>query len=257
MAVNAREFNIEMTGVPKEYVKDALRGLLHSIFFHRLLVNVTPRELRIFDIAVAATDSRDVDQLIEERTAEFVQSLTSTSGHARQGKIAVLFYEKRLKKNWFQFSKTEELVCWEQWAITIGLSQPQQDTDRSKALRSIETQLSQNLMEILRLANDHKEHIPSITTTEGNPFPYQIAIPAQSETWGAMLKRLVVTEAPSTPDTAETGTLYTAAAAGRRGSSSSIASTSGTTAPGAGLIRPTSSTSSNSSSLAPRSPRLR
>jgi autophagy-related protein 101 len=29
-------------------------------------------------------------------------------------------------------------------------------------------------MKILKIVNDYKEHIPSITTTEGNPFPYQV-----------------------------------------------------------------------------------
>jgi hypothetical protein len=41
--------------------------------------------------------------------------------------IAVLFYEKRLKNNWWQFSKSEELICWEQWAITITVLEPQSE----------------------------------------------------------------------------------------------------------------------------------
>jgi hypothetical protein len=31
-------------------------------------------------------------------------------------------------------------------------------------------------MTILRIVDDYKEHIPSITTTEGNPFPYEIIV---------------------------------------------------------------------------------
>jgi hypothetical protein len=31
-------------------------------------------------------------------------------------------------------------------------------------------------MTILRIVDDYKEHIPSITTTEGNPFPYEITV---------------------------------------------------------------------------------
>jgi autophagy-related protein 101 len=42
----------------------------------------------------------------------------------------------------------------------------------------MERQLNQNLLKILNIINDHKEHIPSITTTEGNPFPYQVSRPA-------------------------------------------------------------------------------
>lgn len=29
-------------------------------------------------------------------------------------------------------------------------------------------------MKILEIVNNFKEHIPSITTTDGNPFPYQV-----------------------------------------------------------------------------------
>ncbi|KAI8088865.1 uncharacterized protein BX664DRAFT_331604 [Halteromyces radiatus] len=195
MATNTQEFGIEMTSVPNEYLKDVLRALLHSIFFHRLLVNVTPRELRVLDTTVSITDSREVENLIEDKANEFIQSLQT---NIKQGKIAVLFYEKRLKKNWFQFSKSEEFVCWEQWALTIGLAYPETEQERQRVQKACEHQLSQCLLSILKLANDHKEHIPSITTTDGNPFPYQIAIPSKSESWSSMIKRLLVTDAPMT-----------------------------------------------------------
>ena len=87
-------------------------------------------------------------------------------------------------------------MCWERWAITINLAQSQTDqgmvhwkgrmvdngmnqctflVERQRSLRSVEHQLSQCLLDILRCANDHKEHIPSIKTTEGNPFPYHVS----------------------------------------------------------------------------------
>lgn len=91
-------------------------------------------------------------------------------------------------------------MCWERWAITINLAQPQSDlgmllllpigkekvnwdeplfaclhVERQRSLRSVEHQLSQCLLDILRCANDHKEHIPSIKTIEGNPFPYHVS----------------------------------------------------------------------------------
>ncbi|ORX63002.1 hypothetical protein DM01DRAFT_1331099 [Hesseltinella vesiculosa] len=112
--------------------------------------------------------------------------------------MAVLFYEKRLKKNWFQFSKSEELVCWEQWSLTIGVAHPDTEQERPQARQSCKRQLAQCLFAILKLANDHKEHIPSITTTDGNPFPYQVAVPSKTESWGNMIKRLLVTDVPMT-----------------------------------------------------------
>ncbi|KAI9009968.1 hypothetical protein CLU79DRAFT_839776 [Phycomyces nitens] len=195
MAVNPHVFDIEMAQVPREHVKDVLRAILHSICFHRLLINITPRELRVLETTVSTTDSPDVEILIEERVNEFVQS-TSLS-QTKQAKMAVLFYEKRLKKNWYQFSKSEELACWEQWSITLSIINPQTETERYKAQRSVSRNLSQCLLDVLKMANDYKEHIPSITTTEGNPFPYQMATPTKSETWNAMIKRLLVIDLPA------------------------------------------------------------
>ncbi|KAI9256625.1 hypothetical protein BDA99DRAFT_143454 [Phascolomyces articulosus] len=263
MATNAHEFNIEMAAVPREHVKDVLRALLHSIFFHRLLVNVTPREFMVLDTTVSATDNRDVEHLIDERAAEFVQNICSS--HVKQGKIAVLFYEQRDKKIWFQFSKAKELVCWERWAITMSLAQPTNEQERQKMQRSLEKQLSQCLHDILRLANDHKEHIPSIKTVDGNPFPYHIAILSQSESWGAMIKRLLVTDAPATSnpesDTSASPSPSSSSSI-RRGSSGVGGSTTATTATGVGSATtttsnvgmarpaPTSSTSSSSATAA-------
>lgn len=38
-------------------------------------------------------------------------------------------------------------------------------------------------MKIVNIANREKDHIPPITTTEANPFPYQIVVNPKSETW--------------------------------------------------------------------------
>ncbi|RCI03851.1 hypothetical protein CU098_012347 [Rhizopus stolonifer] len=191
MTSSTQEFSLEMTLLPRDQVKDVLRGLLHSIFFHRLLINVTPRELRVLNTTVSITDNADVEKLIEEKTVEFLHNTSSPQ-------LAVLFYEKRLKKNWFQFSKSEELVCWEQWNIVLNLVQsPATEQEKFRSNKSIESQFGQNLLKILEIVNEFKEHIPSITTTEGNPFPYQIATQSQTESWSAMIKRMLVTDAPT------------------------------------------------------------
>ncbi|SAM04103.1 hypothetical protein [Absidia glauca] len=187
MATNAREFGIEMTSIPKRHLRNVLQALLHSIFFHRLLVNVKPRELNVLDTTVSITDSWEVEALIEEKTNEFLSSLHDNT---KQGKIAVLFYEKKSARNWFQITRTEELVCWERWTLTLGLAQDSPESQDGMCGR----QLSQSLLEILKMANDHKENVPSITTIDGNPFPYRIVIPSRSESWSAMMRRLLVTD---------------------------------------------------------------
>ncbi|KAG1170023.1 hypothetical protein G6F70_007963 [Rhizopus microsporus] len=193
-STTAQEFNLELTNVPREYVKDMLRGLLHSIFFHRLLVNVAPRELRVLNTTVSITDSQEVETLIEQKIAEFLQN--TNSSQIKQGKLAVLFYEKRLKKNWFHFTKGEEFNKARRERDKLDVSKLH-ILDKPKTTRWMENQLSQCLLTILKIVNEHKEHIPSITTTEGNPFPYQIAIQSQTESWGTMIKRMLVTDPPN------------------------------------------------------------
>lgn len=55
--------------------------------------------------------------------------------------------------------------------------------EQQKVQKACERQLSQCLLAILKLANDHKEHIPSITTTDGNPFPYQVIETQEQTDW--------------------------------------------------------------------------
>ncbi|CAO3640432.1 unnamed protein product [Cunninghamella blakesleeana] len=160
MATSTQEFSIEMVSVPKDYLKDVLRALLHSIFFHWLLINVTPLELHVLDTTISITDSPEIKEMIEEKVSEFYQSIEN---NVKQGKISVLFYEKKQKKNWFQFSKSEELACWEQWTLAIGVAFPENEHEQHRLHLACERQLSQCLLAILKLANDHKEHIPSIT----------------------------------------------------------------------------------------------
>lgn len=48
--------------------------------------------------------------------------------------------------------------------------------ERAKVRRASETTLHNTIFKAITFANAHKDHIPPITTTESNPFPYQIHI---------------------------------------------------------------------------------
>lgn len=54
-------------------------------------------------------------------------------------------------------------------------------TERAKVRKASETTLHNTIMKAITLANAHKDHIPPITTTESNPFPYQISIGGHSQ----------------------------------------------------------------------------
>jgi hypothetical protein len=49
-------------------------------------------------------------------------------------------------------------------------------TDAAKVRRAMEKSLQKTAMKIINIVNRDKDHIPPITTTDTNPFPYQIMV---------------------------------------------------------------------------------
>jgi autophagy-related protein 101 len=48
----------------------------------------------------------------------------------------------------------------------------------------MEKSLQKTALKIINIVNRDKDHIPPITTTETNPFPYQITVNPRSEAIG-------------------------------------------------------------------------
>jgi autophagy-related protein 101 len=48
--------------------------------------------------------------------------------------------------------------------------------DAAKVRRAMEKSLQKTAMKIINIVNRDKDHIPPITTTDTNPFPYQIVV---------------------------------------------------------------------------------
>lgn len=59
--------------------------------------------------------------------------------------------------------------------------------ERAKVRKAMETMLLKAAMKIVSTVNQHKDHIPPITTSEANPFPYQININPKGDSWGARM----------------------------------------------------------------------
>ena len=51
----------------------------------------------------------------------------------------------------------------------------------------METMLLKTAVKIISTVNREKDHIPPITTSETNPFPYQININPKGDGWGARM----------------------------------------------------------------------
>ena len=55
--------------------------------------------------------------------------------------------------------------------------------DVLKMRRAMEKSLQKTALKIVNIVNRDKDHIPPITTTETNPFPYHIIVNPKLEGW--------------------------------------------------------------------------
>jgi len=59
--------------------------------------------------------------------------------------------------------------------------------ERAKVRKAMETMLLKTAMKIVTTVSHYKDNIPPITTSETNPFPYQININPKGDGWGARM----------------------------------------------------------------------
>ena len=71
-------------------------------------------------------------------------------------------------------------ICWDGGAN-------EETTERAKVRKAMESTLLATVMKIITYVNTHKDHIPPITTTESNPFPYQIHINQKEVGWATRM----------------------------------------------------------------------
>jgi len=172
----------------RSLLRDILKGVLCTIFFHRFFSSVRPKTRELLDLTLPTFDEPELDEMIDQRTAALVKSIEAASnlgpkGH--RGQLAVQFFEKRPRKAWF--TKAEEKVCWEQWTLNVTLMSPRTDSERAKARKLIENQLQSTILAIITTAGNMKDHVPPITTNDSNPFPYHIVVGQKGETWGTRM----------------------------------------------------------------------
>ncbi|KAK5244004.1 hypothetical protein LTR16_007742 [Cryomyces antarcticus] len=126
--------------------------------------------------------------MIEQRTTDLLRQIDSKSSYSNQsgrGQVAIFFAEKRRRKTYFQVK--EEKTVWEQWLLNVTLATPRTETDVIKVRRAMEKSLQKAALKIIHIVNRDKDHIPPITTTDSNPFPYEIVVNPKSESWGQTL----------------------------------------------------------------------
>ncbi|KAI1928299.1 hypothetical protein LOZ58_001009 [Ophidiomyces ophidiicola] len=188
------EYIIEVFADPAS-VRDVLKGILHTIFFHRYFPCVRPESFDVLDLTLPAIDDHELETLIDSRVNTlFRQHLSPTPNSPNngvRGRIAVKFFEKKRRKAGLWFGglagNNEEEVCWETWTLNVTMATPRTEADRAKTRNAMEKTLHTAAFRILAIVNQGKDHIPPITTSDANPFPYQIILNPKPENWSNRL----------------------------------------------------------------------
>lgn len=129
------EYILEVLSDPFS-LKDIIKALLHTIFFHRYFTPIRPLTRDLLDITLPTIDDVDLETLIDQRATALVRQMDSQAGYSyggsggggfngdggTRGQLAVRFFEKKRRKTYFSFGKGEDDVCWEQWILNVSLT---------------------------------------------------------------------------------------------------------------------------------------
>ncbi|KAB8349472.1 hypothetical protein FH972_023499 [Carpinus fangiana] len=188
------EHTLEIFADPAR-VKDVIKGILHTIFFHRIFTGVRPISRDVLGVTLPASDDVDLETMIDDRATQLLRHLDSTpssasagtgngNGNGGRGQLAVLFFEKKRKKasgyNFFGKAAADEDLCWEQWLLDVTLARPRTEVDAEKVKNAMEKSLQKAAMKIVAIVGANQDIIPPITSMDqgasGNPFPYEIVV---------------------------------------------------------------------------------
>ncbi|XP_078179971.1 autophagy-related protein 101-like [Carex rostrata] len=208
--MNCESCELKELEVEQFEIREVLRCILHTIFFHRALGLVRPRDVdcELFELTYVQCGVAEVEKEIEEKINEFI---TKVSKHPnRRNQICLSFYEMKSKQSAWSSSKTER-VYWERWFINLQIINQRMNTkskhtrvgsdhgefslEEKKLHRSaLEASIRENLLRIIKFANEKMDHLPHIPPNfEGISYPYEIAILSSAESSLDILKRMLQT----------------------------------------------------------------
>lgn len=197
--MNCEVLELALLTVEQYQIQEVLRCLLHTILFNRALGPVKPCEVEseLFELSYVQCGDAEVERTIEDKVHRLGQWVDRNPG--KRVTVALSFFEKRYKQNWF--AKHEERLYWEQWRVHLDVKPQEADPqpgDGASARRALQTSLQACVLELLRLVNDRREHIPPVVSSEVVCFPYEITLPSDADGhFGLdMLKRVVLNSNP-------------------------------------------------------------
>ncbi|KAG9254924.1 DUF1649 domain protein [Emericellopsis atlantica] len=195
------EFHLEVFADPRS-VRDVVKAVLHAIFFHRFFPSIVPQTHEVLDLTLPYVPDPELETLIDQRAAALERHIdaqrppsqptgaSTTSNPANKGgrgQLTVQFFEKKRRKGTW-LSRGDEEVCWESWTVKVTVSEPRTESERAKVRRAMEQTLQKAAFNIITYINQHKDHIPPITTQTSNPFPYKINVDQQETGWASRMR---------------------------------------------------------------------
>ncbi|KAK6459489.1 autophagy-related protein [Scheffersomyces xylosifermentans] len=139
------EFVLNLTA-ERSVVRESLKGVIWTIFFHRLFGPITPVTNEFLNITYPmAADLPDLDSQIDDKINQLIRRSFDSNGStktAKTGHIAIQFLDKNKSKSkkktgWFAKAEdSEELKVWEIWIIQVQclpLDEPQSGAQESNS----------------------------------------------------------------------------------------------------------------------------
>ncbi|KAL5614786.1 hypothetical protein BROUX41_004875 [Berkeleyomyces rouxiae] len=207
----AHEFVLEAISDP-DSVREIVKALLHTIFFHRYFPTIEPRTRRCLDLPLPYVVDAELETLIDQHVAklaydlELARSTTPANAPAipslapaydgrgvqadqsgnKRGIVKVQFFERRRRNGWIP--RPDEEVCWESWILKVSLAHPRNENDHAKLRKAMSRTLLNEVLNITNFVSSNKGHIPPITSSSNNPFPYQITVNPKEASWSGRLR---------------------------------------------------------------------
>ncbi|KAI5957980.1 hypothetical protein KGF57_002788 [Candida theae] len=213
------QFSIELVA-ERSVLRESIKGILWTIFFNRLFGPITPTSREFLDVTYpSVTNLPDLDSLIDEKTTTFIRTCIEGKALPANGTITVQFWNKsngkRKSSGWFgREYESDDLEAWETWRINIeslpieerpSMNRPKSTSlESSRAVTVSMKSFEESLTKIYDFVDNHKEHVPPITSLESSPFPYTIKIEQDrrrstgekrhsdgDEGWGSYIKKIL------------------------------------------------------------------
>ncbi|KAF8638892.1 hypothetical protein AX17_001944 [Amanita inopinata Kibby_2008] len=176
MSNSLSAITIDLT-LDRSTTKDVLRGILHSILFHRLFGTVKPQTFEVLDVTMPGVSDPAMEQLVNDKVELFWKGIES--GMNKRGQIIVIFSEKRPKRSWFQVYVGEEEVPWEQWVINAVLRQSKDERERQAFNKELADTLTKSIQVMLThtISERGRMAVPLITDAGSiSPFPIKMMV---------------------------------------------------------------------------------